>query len=82
MRTIGMTGQLSRVVRRPRQKYRRIACILRHDDNCMQLHTVAHRDHYFAANVFVTVVRWFEIFGCFGGEGLSAHPNRRNNCRK
>src|SRR5436190_5667587 len=55
MRTAGVTREFGRVVRRPRQQDRgmfALGCGFRNDDHGMQLHAIAHRNHYVTTGVF------------------------------
>ena len=54
-------GELVGVVWRARQKDRRVLGAFGNEDDRMQLHAVAHRNHHFATNVVEAVVRRFKL---------------------
>ena len=56
------------IVRRPREEDRRIARPLRHDDDGVELHAVAHRDHHVALDVVVRARRQIEFCRYVRGE--------------
>ena len=60
-----MAGELVGVVGRARQQDRRAPGALRDEDDRVQLHAVAHRDHHVALDVVEAVVGRFELLRRF-----------------
>jgi len=56
-----VTGKPVCIVRRTRHEHRRVSGALRHEDDCVEFHAVAHRYHGDAPLVVETVVRRFEF---------------------
>ena len=63
VRAVGVAGELRGVVGRARQQDRRALRALRHQDDRVQLHAVAHGDHHLAPDVVEAVGDGLELAG-------------------
>ena len=63
-----VAGEFVGIIGRSSKKDWRALGAFRHQDDCVQFHPIAHRDHHFATDIVETVGDWLEVNRSFTGE--------------
>ena len=82
MRAVRVARERGGAVRRAREEDGRPRCALRHDDDGVQLHAVAHRDHHVALDVVEGGGHRHQLRRRFGGQARARGRRFRNGLRE